>query len=110
MGWDFVRVGNSATSKSKAANISTSQMQKMVVDYYNTQSEWKSIFTMDRIQSWRIEDLDPVRKRGFVQYRYVPVPSNRMDRLDTGVDQRIFDFSLSSDGWLVTNISATIGD
>jgi len=85
-------------------DIPFEQMRNMVADYYNTRSEWVGTFTLDAVIRWRLEEIDSGRKRGHVEYRYVPVPGNRMGRKDTGVDQRTFDFVWTNGSWRVTSM------
>ena len=85
-------------------DIPFEQMQQIFAHYFNTRSEWVGTFTLDAVIRWRLEEIDSGRKRGHVEYRYVPVPGNRMGRKDTGVDQRTFDFVWTNGSWRVTSM------
>lgn len=57
--------------------------------YYDTQGEWKGVFTMN---PQRIADPKTGQKQCDVNYLYQPIPGNPQGRHDTGVDFRRFTY------------------
>jgi hypothetical protein len=61
--------------------------QNSAVQYYNTQGEWKGVFTMtpNRIIPAGAKQCD-------INYSYKPIPGNPRGRTDTGIDYRRFTY------------------
>ena len=71
----------------------------LAVEYYQRDGIWAGVFKIDQITQRRLERVD----NGIMlhmRYRYRPIPGNRFERTDSGVDQRSFLFQCEL-GWRV---------
>jgi len=68
----------------------TTEIEKLVVDYYSKNGEWAGVFVIDHIEKLKIKNVSSNEKEVHVRYKYRPIPGNKKGRKDSGYDQRIF--------------------
>jgi hypothetical protein len=99
-----------ATAKAKRKQdqspsiITRDLLSSLVINYYNKNSEWAGIFTIESIARYRIVNFDLTKKQAHVAYQYVAIPGNKNGRNDSGVDTRTFDLVWTSGKWQVTKM------
>jgi hypothetical protein len=78
--------------------------EQAVMSFYRTRGEWAGVFVMDSILRIKPEKLSDRSYILNVEYHYTPIPNNRLNRTDSGVDQRVFTLEIFGGNYTITSM------
>lgn len=79
--------------------LALAELKGKIIEYYNTRSTWKGVFTIERVEAIRLDGLVAHAK-----YKYVPVQGNAAGRREIGWDTRTFSLRRDGDGYRVVGM------
>lgn len=84
--------------------LSKEESISMVKSFYANQGIWSGIYHINKTLKMELLEKQFGHFEYHVQYTYLPILNNRMERNDTGQDQRIFYFMCDENGWQVESM------